>query len=119
MTEHEYKQAPATLTVRDLQAGGKILVTTFLYPKEAPKGMLKALYRQRWQWNWPCVTSRESDPQRLRHDQPPAALHDGVEPHLDLRCALAAESATPAQREGAHQLRLFRRPTHHRRGGVA
>jgi hypothetical protein len=48
MSQYEYEQAPATLTVRELQAGGKILVTTFLCPKEAPKGVLKALYRQRW-----------------------------------------------------------------------
>jgi hypothetical protein len=48
MSEYEYEQAPATLTVRELQTGGKILVTTFLCPKDTPKGVLKALYRQRW-----------------------------------------------------------------------
>ena len=31
-----------------LQAGGKILVTTFLDPNQTSKGMLKALFRQRW-----------------------------------------------------------------------
>jgi hypothetical protein len=48
MSQYEYDQAPATLTVREFQAGGKIMVTTFLDPKDTPKSMLKALYRQRW-----------------------------------------------------------------------
>jgi len=48
MSQYEYDQVPATLKVRELQAGGKIMVTTFLCPKETPKGVLKALYRQRW-----------------------------------------------------------------------
>jgi hypothetical protein len=48
MSQDEYDQAPSTLKVREFQTGGKILVTTFLCPKETPKHMLKALYRQRW-----------------------------------------------------------------------
>jgi hypothetical protein len=48
MSPVEYDQAPDTLTVREFQAGGKIMVTTFLCPKETPKHLLKALYRQRW-----------------------------------------------------------------------
>ena len=48
MSQDEYDQAPATLRVREFQAGGKIMVTTFLCPKETPKNVLKALYRQRW-----------------------------------------------------------------------
>jgi len=48
MSQREYDQAPATLKVRELYAGGKILVTTFLCPKEAPKTVIKALYRCRW-----------------------------------------------------------------------
>ncbi len=48
MSQDEYHQAPATRRVRELQAGGTILVTTFLCPKETPKNVLKALYRQRW-----------------------------------------------------------------------
>ena len=48
MSQYEYDQAPATLKVRELQTGGKILVTTFLCPKDTPKHVLKALYRQRW-----------------------------------------------------------------------
>ena len=48
MSQHEYDQAPPTLTVREFQAGGKILVTTFLCPEECPKRVLWALYRQRW-----------------------------------------------------------------------
>ena len=30
------------------EAGGKVMVTTFLCPKETPKSVLKSLYRQRW-----------------------------------------------------------------------
>jgi hypothetical protein len=37
------------LTVRELYAGGKILVSAFLDPKQTPKGVLRALYRRRWQ----------------------------------------------------------------------
>jgi hypothetical protein len=48
MDQDNYEQAPATLTVREFQAGGKIMVTTFLYPKETPKALLKTLYRSRW-----------------------------------------------------------------------
>jgi hypothetical protein len=48
MSQYEYDQAPATLRVREFQAGGKVMVTTFLCPKETPKNVLKALYRQRW-----------------------------------------------------------------------
>jgi hypothetical protein len=48
MSPAEYEEAPETLTVRELQAGGKIMVTTFLCPKETPKDVLKALYRCRW-----------------------------------------------------------------------
>jgi hypothetical protein len=48
MSQAEYEQVPETLTVRELSAGGKVMVTTFLCAKETPKGELKALYRRRW-----------------------------------------------------------------------
>ena len=48
MSQYEYDQAPDTLKVREFQADGKIMVTTFLCPKDTPKRVLKALYRQRW-----------------------------------------------------------------------
>jgi len=48
MSMEEYDQAPATLKVREFQAGGKIMVTTFLRPGETPKAVLKTLYRSRW-----------------------------------------------------------------------
>ena len=48
MSQYEYDQAPATLKVRECEVGGKILVTTLLDPNQTPKGVLKALYRQRW-----------------------------------------------------------------------
>ena len=48
MSPQAYAQAPDTLTVREFEAGGKIMVTTFLDPKTAPKNKLKVLYKQRW-----------------------------------------------------------------------
>jgi hypothetical protein len=48
MSPEEYEQVPETLTVREFYAGGKIMVTTFLCPKDAPKAILKALYQRRW-----------------------------------------------------------------------
>jgi hypothetical protein len=48
MSQEEYEQAPETLTVREFHAGGKIMVTTFLCPKDTPKGLLETLHRQRW-----------------------------------------------------------------------
>lgn len=48
MTQADYEQSPATLAVRELHAGGKILVTTLLCSKKTPKAALKALFRSRW-----------------------------------------------------------------------
>lgn len=48
MTSEQYAAAPESLTVRELATGGKVLVTTFLCPKETSKAALKALYRDRW-----------------------------------------------------------------------
>lgn len=48
MSQAEYEQAPATLKVRELRTGGKILMTTLLCPKHTSKAALKGLYRDRW-----------------------------------------------------------------------
>ena len=48
MTPAQYAQAPATLRVRELRAGGKLLVTTLLCPKQTSKVDLMRLYAQRW-----------------------------------------------------------------------
>lgn len=48
MAQTDYDHAPDTLTVRELHAGGKTLVTTLLCPKQIPKAALKALYQSRW-----------------------------------------------------------------------
>lgn len=48
MSQEDYDQAPQTLAVREFFAAGKIMVTTFLDSKQAPKGKLKVLYRSRW-----------------------------------------------------------------------
>jgi hypothetical protein len=48
MSEADYTAAPATLTLREFKAGGKIIVTTLCNPKGAPKNALKTLYQSRW-----------------------------------------------------------------------
>jgi len=48
MSVSDYMNAPEQLTVRELHAAGKILVTTLLCPKRTSKADLKELYRQRW-----------------------------------------------------------------------
>lgn len=48
MTQEDYNRAPDTLKVRELHAGGKILVTTLLCAKKSPKTALKLLYQSRW-----------------------------------------------------------------------
>jgi hypothetical protein len=48
MSPEQCDDVPGTLTGRELHAGGKTPVTTFLCPKDTPKGMLRALYRRRW-----------------------------------------------------------------------
>lgn len=48
MAQDAYEQAPASLMVRELRAGGLTLVTTLLCPKQAHKAELKALYQSRW-----------------------------------------------------------------------
>jgi hypothetical protein len=48
MAQDVYDQAPDSLNVRELQAGGKVLVTTLLCPKQTPKAALKELFRSRW-----------------------------------------------------------------------
>jgi len=48
MSQSDFDAAPKSITVRELRAGGKTMVTTMLCPKEAPKAKLKALYKSRW-----------------------------------------------------------------------
>ena len=48
MSPDDYARVPATLTVRELATGGKILVTTLLRPNRYPKPASKTLYRRRW-----------------------------------------------------------------------
>jgi hypothetical protein len=48
MSQDEYDQAPASLAVRELRVGAKILVTTLLDPKQVSKDELKRLYASRW-----------------------------------------------------------------------
>lgn len=48
MSQDDYAQAPTSLTVRELRAGGKTLLTTLLCPKQTSKDSIKRLYRDRW-----------------------------------------------------------------------
>lgn len=49
MTEEQYKAEPETIKVRELEIGGKLLVTTMLCPNTYPAVELKDLYKRRWQ----------------------------------------------------------------------
>ena len=49
MSQDEYERHPATLTVREVKVGKKILVTTLLSPQATPKHALEELFR--WRWN--------------------------------------------------------------------
>jgi hypothetical protein len=48
MNEAQYDVAPDAITVREIKAGGKILVTTLNCPSSHPKAVLKSLYKSRW-----------------------------------------------------------------------
>jgi hypothetical protein len=48
MTPDQYEFAPATLTIRELEVVGKVLVTTLLCAQAASKTDLKSLYKRRW-----------------------------------------------------------------------
>lgn len=48
MSPADFAQAPATLAVRELRAGGKTLVTTMLCERKTPKPAVKSLYQCRW-----------------------------------------------------------------------
>lgn len=48
MTEETYARAPATIDVRELRVGNKVLVTTLLSPDAATTSALKQLYKNRW-----------------------------------------------------------------------
>ena len=48
MPRADYEQAPQSVTVRELRAGGKTLVTTLLCAKQTDKAAVKSLYQSRW-----------------------------------------------------------------------
>jgi Transposase DDE domain len=48
MSKEQFSKLPDSMTIRELAVGGKILITTILSDKEAPKHELKSLYKQRW-----------------------------------------------------------------------
>ena len=48
MSLSDYDAAPTSITLRELKVGHKVLITTLLSTKDAPKTALKALYKQRW-----------------------------------------------------------------------
>lgn len=48
MSQADYQSAPDTLTVREVRAGGKTLITTLLDANQTAKPELKSLYKGRW-----------------------------------------------------------------------
>ena len=48
MSEQEYARFPREITVREVKVGKKILVTSFLKPREVCKRELERLFRLRW-----------------------------------------------------------------------
>lgn len=48
MTKEEFKSSPNSIKIRELKVGGKLLITTFLKPKEITKRQLKDFYKCRW-----------------------------------------------------------------------
>jgi hypothetical protein len=49
MTVEQYESAPDTLDIRELEVGGKTLVTTMTCQNTTSKSALKDLYKRRWQ----------------------------------------------------------------------
>lgn len=48
MSREQYAAFPETVTVREVRIGGRVLVTTLLAPRQAPKCELAKLYARRW-----------------------------------------------------------------------
>ncbi|MCF6318433.1 MAG: IS4 family transposase [Proteobacteria bacterium] len=48
MTKEEFRLSPKSIKIRELKVGGKLLITTFLKPKEMTKKQLKDFYKCRW-----------------------------------------------------------------------
>lgn len=48
MPQADYDKVPESMTVRELRAGGKTLVTTLLCPKQTDKAAVKSLFQSRW-----------------------------------------------------------------------
>lgn len=48
MTPEQFEAAPAAIITRELDVGGRVLVTTLLCPEITPKSALKELYKRRW-----------------------------------------------------------------------
>lgn len=49
MTTEQYAAAPESLVIRELEVGGKLLITSLTCPVSIPKQALKTLYVSRWQ----------------------------------------------------------------------
>ena len=48
MSEEDYAASPTSLTIREVQAQGRILVTTLRCPKQMPRQSIGELYSARW-----------------------------------------------------------------------
>ena len=79
MSPYQYDQVPETLKVRELQAGRKILVTTFVCPKDTPKYALKARYQGRWNFELDLRNIKTTlGMERLRCKTPEMAIQRAV-----------------------------------------
>lgn len=48
MSAEQYATYPERLRIRELEVGGRVIVTTLLDPKAAPAEALNSLYAMRW-----------------------------------------------------------------------
>jgi hypothetical protein len=110
-----YEQAPDTLNVRELHAGGKVLVTTLLCPKHTGKAELKALYRERWHIEMDLRNIKTTLGMEMMSCRTPAMVQKEIWVYLlgyNLIRLLMAQAATladilPRQLSFKHTLRIW------------
>jgi hypothetical protein len=124
MTQAVYDQAPATLMVRELRTGGKILVTTLLCPKDTHKSALKALFRSRWHVELDLRNIKSTLGMEQLSCQTPTMAIKEIWVHLlayNLLRVLMAQAAfltdwLPRQLSFKHALQLWNAWAHHGSG---
>jgi hypothetical protein len=74
MSLEQYRAFPRQLCVREVDVGGRVLVTTLLDSKRVPKGELAELYRQRWQVELDLRNIKTTLSMDVLHCQTPAMV---------------------------------------------